>query len=112
KRANHRPNKLSVGERQRVPIARALANDPALLLADEPTGNLDSDNANGVLDLLTSFQLDRGLALIVVTHSNEIADRADRIIRMKDGKVVESEISRDPKGGAGPSPPVGSAAES
>src|SRR6185437_1181285 len=96
KRANHRPNKLSVGERQRVAIARALANDPALLLADEPTGNLDSDNANGVLDLLTSFQRDRGLALIVVTHSNEIADRADRIIRMKDGKVVDFKISRDP----------------
>ncbi|HEX3315422.1 MAG TPA: ABC transporter ATP-binding protein [Gemmataceae bacterium] len=98
RRANHRPNKLSVGERQRVAIARALANDPALLLADEPTGNLDSDNANSVLDLLTSFQRDRGLALIVVTHSNEIADRADRIIRMKDGKVVETEMSRDPNG--------------
>jgi putative ABC transport system ATP-binding protein len=89
KRASHRPNKLSVGERQRVAIARALANEPALLLADEPTGNLDSDNANSVLDLLTSFQRDRGLALLVVTHAAEIADRADRIVRMKDGKVVE-----------------------
>ncbi|HEY3787385.1 MAG TPA: ABC transporter ATP-binding protein, partial [Urbifossiella sp.] len=75
---------------QRVAIARALANDPSLLLADEPTGNLDSDNANGVLDMLTAFQRDRGLALIVVTHSNEIADRADRIVRMKDGKVLEN----------------------
>ena len=88
-RASHRPAKLSVGERQRVAIARALANDPALLLADEPTGNLDSDNAASVMDLLTSFQSDRGLALLIVTHSNEIADRANRIVRMKDGKVIE-----------------------
>ena len=88
KRANHRPAKLSVGERQRVAIARALANDPALLLADEPTGNLDSDNANHVLELLASLQRERGLALLIVTHSSEIADRADRIVKMKDGKVV------------------------
>ena len=88
-RASHRPAKLSVGERQRVAIARALANDPALLLADEPTGNLDSDNAASVMDLLTSFQSDRGLALLIVTHSIEIADRANRIVRMKDGKVIE-----------------------
>ena len=91
KRANHRPSKLSVGERQRVAIARALANDPALLLADEPTGNLDSDNADRILDLLTGFQRDRGLALLIVTHSPEIAERADRIVRMKDGKVVGDE---------------------
>jgi putative ABC transport system ATP-binding protein len=88
KRANHRPGKLSVGERQRVAIARALANGPVLLLADEPTGNLDSDNAAAVMDLLTSFQKDRNLAMVVVTHSDEIADRADRVVRMKDGKVV------------------------
>ena len=88
KRADHRPGKLSVGERQRVAIARALANDPVLLLADEPTGNLDSDNAAHVLDLLTAFQRDRGLALVVVTHSPEIAERADRVVRMRDGKVV------------------------
>ena len=89
RRARHRPNKLSVGERQRVAIARALANDPALLLADEPTGNLDSDNSVHVMDLLLSFQRDRGLALLVVTHSNEIAERADHIVRIKDGKVLE-----------------------
>jgi len=58
------------------------------LLADEPTGNLDSDNAAHVLDLLTAFQRDRGLALVVVTHSPEIAERADRVVRMRDGKVV------------------------
>lgn len=88
KRANHRPNKLSVGERQRVALARALANNPALLLADEPTGNLDSENADKVLDLLTSLQKTHRLALLVVTHSDEVAERADRVVRMKDGKVV------------------------
>jgi putative ABC transport system ATP-binding protein len=88
KRANHRPQKLSVGERQRVALARALANNPALLLADEPTGNLDSENANKVLDLFTSLQKSRHLALIVVTHSDEVAERADRVVRMKDGKIV------------------------
>jgi putative ABC transport system ATP-binding protein len=87
-RADHRPMKLSVGERQRVALARALANDPALLLADEPTGNLDSDNANKVLDLFTGLQKSRELALLVVTHSDEVADRADRVVRMKDGRVV------------------------
>jgi putative ABC transport system ATP-binding protein len=87
-RANHRPNKLSVGERQRVALARALANDPQLLLADEPTGNLDSENAEKVLDLLTSLQKTRNLAMVVVTHSDEVAERADRVVRMKDGKVI------------------------
>jgi putative ABC transport system ATP-binding protein len=87
-RAGHRPLKLSVGERQRVALARALANDPALLLADEPTGNLDSENADRVLDLLTSLQRSQRLALLIVTHSDEVAERADRVVRMKDGKVV------------------------
>jgi putative ABC transport system ATP-binding protein len=87
-RANHRPMRLSVGERQRVALARALANDPTLLLADEPTGNLDSENANKVLDLFTCLQKSRNLALVVVTHSDEVADRADRVVRMKDGTIV------------------------
>jgi ABC-type lipoprotein export system ATPase subunit len=87
-RANHRSMQLSVGERQRVELARALANDPVLLLADEPTGNLDSGNADKVLDLFNSLQKSRNLALVVVTHSDEVAERADRVVKMKDGKVV------------------------
>ncbi len=87
-RAGHRPQQLSVGERQRVALARALANDPVMLLADEPTGNLDSDNAAKVLDLFASLQKTRNLALLVVTHSDEVAERADRVIRMKDGRVL------------------------
>ncbi len=88
-RADHQPAQLSVGERQRVALARALANDPVLLLADEPTGNLDSENAGRVLDLLTSLQRERHLALLVVTHSSDVAQRADRVVRMKDGRVID-----------------------
>ena len=88
RRAGHRSSQLSVGERQRVALARAMANDPTLLLADEPTGNLDTENANHVLDLLTAMQRDRGLTMILVTHSPEVAERADRVVKMRDGKVV------------------------
>jgi putative ABC transport system ATP-binding protein len=89
-RARHRSSQLSVGERQRVALARALANDPALLLADEPTGNLDSENASRILDLFATLRQERKLALLIVTHSPEVAERADRIIRMKDGRVVDN----------------------
>jgi putative ABC transport system ATP-binding protein len=88
-RAGHRSSQLSVGERQRVALARALANDPVLLLADEPTGNLDSENASRVLELLATLRHERKLALLMVTHSLEVAERSDRIIRIKDGRVVE-----------------------
>jgi ABC-type lipoprotein export system ATPase subunit len=87
-RADHLPAKLSVGERQRVAIARALANDPVLLLADEPTGNLDSHTAADVLDLFADLHGERGMTLVVVTHSEEVAARAQRIIRLRDGRVV------------------------
>jgi putative ABC transport system ATP-binding protein len=93
-RANHLPTKLSVGERQRAAIARALANDPILLLGDEPTGNLDSHNAADVLDLFDALHRDRGMTLVVVTHSDEVAERAERVIRIRDGRVEEDSGSR------------------
>jgi ABC-type lipoprotein export system ATPase subunit len=89
-RRNHRPMHLSVGERQRVAIARALANEPSLLLADEPTGNLDSRSQNEVLDLLDDLRQRQGLTLIIITHSPEVASAVQRVIRMKDGRVLES----------------------
>jgi putative ABC transport system ATP-binding protein len=88
-RASHRSPQLSVGERQRVALARSLANDPVLLLADEPTGNLDSENAERVLDLLVRLKHERKLAMLIVTYSFEVAARADRVVRMKDGHVTE-----------------------
>ena len=87
-RANHLPRRLSVGERQRVAIARALANAPTLLLADEPTGNLDSKTQVEVLDLLARLRRERGLTLVIVTHSAEVAAAADREIKLRDGRVV------------------------
>lgn len=93
-RAGHLPARLSVGERQRVAIARALANDPVVLLADEPTGNLDTRNAEGVLELFTQLRQERNLTLVVVTHSGEVAGRADRIISLRDGRVVTASAER------------------
>ena len=87
-RVNHYPAKLSGGERQRVAIARSLANSPSVLLADEPTGNLDSESANQVLDLLRSLHADRRMTLILVTHDMSIAACAQRAIQMKDGRAV------------------------
>lgn len=88
-RRHHLPSKLSIGERQRVAIARALANEPTLLLADEPTGNLDSVSQAEVLELLGRLRNERALTLIVVTHSPDVATWADRIVRLRDGRVVE-----------------------
>ncbi len=81
------PNQLSAGERQRVAIARALANDPQILLADEPTGNLDSVTSARIMEILTGIHMRRGMTLVVVTHDNAIADSAARQIRIRDGKV-------------------------
>jgi ABC-type lipoprotein export system ATPase subunit len=90
-RAKHLPSKLSVGERQRVAIARALANAPRLLLADEPTGNLDSTSGAGVLDLFDQLHREQGLTLIVITHGTEVAARAGRTITIRDGRIVTSQ---------------------
>jgi putative ABC transport system ATP-binding protein len=90
-RQDHFPSKLSGGERQRVAIARSLANSPSLLLADEPTGNLDSKNAHAVLDLIIRLQQDEGRTMILVTHDPTIAARAERILRMMDGRVIADE---------------------
>jgi ABC-type lipoprotein export system ATPase subunit len=87
-RARHRPAELSGGQRQRVTIARALTNDPAIVWADEPTGNLDSESANDVMDLLALFNREHGQTLVIVTHALEVGQRANRIIRMQDGNIV------------------------
>ena len=88
-RAKHRPSELSGGERQRVAIARALVTDPAIILADEPTGNLDSETGNDVMDLLARLVGD-GLTLVVVTHNPNIARLADSIYHMDDGRMLGS----------------------
>jgi ABC-type lipoprotein export system ATPase subunit len=87
-RVNHFPAKLSGGERQRVATARSLANSPSVLLADEPTGNLDSTSAHHILDLLVSLHRDRRMTFILITHDMSVAQRASRTIQMKDGRVI------------------------
>jgi putative ABC transport system ATP-binding protein len=86
-RAAHRPSELSGGEQQRVAIARAFVNQPRLVLADEPTGNLDSERSAEVLGLLRRFNLDRGQTFILVTHDSEVGEACDRVVRMRDGLV-------------------------
>jgi ABC-type lipoprotein export system ATPase subunit len=86
-RSTHRPGQLSVGQRQRIAIARALANNPSLLLADEPTGNLDSKSQDEIIHLLHQLRDSRKLTLVIVTHSHDVAQAADRRIPMKDGQI-------------------------
>ncbi len=88
-RAGHRPAELSGGQRQRVTIARALTNNPAIVWADEPTGNLDSETALEIMDLLTTLNKENGQTFVIVTHALEVGHRADRIITMRDGHIVE-----------------------
>ena len=87
-RLDHLPSELSGGEQQRVAVARALMNDPKVLLADEPSGNLDSDNANQLHDLFFQLRDKLGITIVIVTHNEELAARADRTLRMSDGEIV------------------------
>jgi lipoprotein-releasing system ATP-binding protein len=89
-RLDHRPAELSGGEQQRVAIARALANRPRILLADEPTGNLDPGTAAQVFDLLMALVRDTGLAALIATHNPELAARMDRRLELRDGRVIEA----------------------
>jgi len=96
-RGHHYPSQLSGGEQQRVAIARALANDPPILLADEPTGNLDSVTGHQVIELLVAINRDRGRTLVLVTHDPELASLADEVISLRDGRVVERRANLRPQ---------------
>lgn len=94
-RVNHRPNELSGGQRQRVAIARALVNDPSIILADEPTGNLDSKTSYGIMELFDELH-QKGNTIIMVTHEDDIAHYAHRIVRLRDGLVESDTINPNP----------------
>jgi putative ABC transport system ATP-binding protein len=93
KRLNHLPNQLSGGQQQRVSIGRALVNNPALMLADEPTGNLDSENSKEIISLLRQFNKELNQTVIIITHDEKIALSADRVISIEDGKIKRDEVN-------------------
>src|SRR5438876_7621574 len=95
-RVNHLPSQLSGGQQQRVAIARALAGDPVVLLADEPTGNLDSKTTDEMLGLLQRLNRERGLTIIIVTHDPEVAAHASRVVTVKDGRIASDEPNASP----------------
>jgi putative ABC transport system ATP-binding protein len=88
-RMNHKPAELSGGQRQRVAIARALANDPSFLLMDEPTGNIDSKTANEIMDLIQELNKKKGVTIVIITHDQQLAGRAKKIVRMLDGTIIK-----------------------
>jgi putative ABC transport system ATP-binding protein len=91
---DHKPAQLSAGQQQRVAIARALVNDPAIVWADEPTGNLDSDTSAQIMDLLARLNREQGQTLVLVTHDATVSSRAHRILKMKNGQIVEEQRLR------------------
>jgi len=107
-RAEHKPAALSGGERQRVTIARALVNDPAIVWGDEPTGDLDSTNADEIMDMLCDLNRKHGQTFVLVTHAREVAERTRRIVRMQDGHVISDQRLPEPEAGVGaPAAPSG-----
>ncbi|MGA9312879.1 MAG: ABC transporter ATP-binding protein [Pseudonocardiaceae bacterium] len=93
-RQKHMPNELSGGQQQRVAIARALINDPAILLADEPTGNLDATSSREIMKLLGELN-DAGCTVVIITHEEEVAGFANRVVRLRDGRIVDDEVQRE-----------------
>ncbi|HEX6539368.1 MAG TPA: ABC transporter ATP-binding protein [Candidatus Dormibacteraeota bacterium] len=100
-RARHRPNQLSGGEQQRVAIARALATDPAIVIADEPTGNLDAQNGANILTLMSALRERTGTTFLVATHDQHVANRAERTLHIADGLLVDGAVAAEP-----PPPPA------
>jgi len=102
-RVSHRPGELSGGEQQRVAVARALVLDPKLLLADEPTGNLDSSTSDAIHDLFFQINKQHGTTIVVVTHNSAFAESMPRVVRMRDGKVETDDVGRNQRPHTAPS---------
>jgi putative ABC transport system ATP-binding protein len=99
--AKHRPAELSGGQRQRVTVARALVNNPAIVWADEPTGALDSESASDIMDLMCQLNKEQGQTVVLVTHAPEVGERANRIVRMRDGEIVDAGLGQGARGMTG-----------
>ncbi|HIU32507.1 MAG TPA: ABC transporter ATP-binding protein [Candidatus Caccousia avistercoris] len=93
-RARHRPNELSGGQKQRVAIARAMANDPSIILADEPTGALDSNTGRMVMDIFHRLHREQGKTIVLITHNNDLAEETERILTIKDGRIVGERLGK------------------